>query len=191
MIFVLFSYCFRLLYKVGFLRFRIGSGLIVINLLVITLMLLIVPVLFPESYNTLRFILGLPLMLFSPGYALVAALFPREGGIDALERPAISFGVSIAILALIGLILNCATAGITIENVVYFSAGFYPGGICHCPLAASLHRAYGQVQFTSFLGAAAQVKVQHLRRASLFLVGIYYNVSIGVFWPNLSSLPIG
>ena len=106
------------------MRFRIGSGLIVINLLVIALMLLIVLVPFSESYNALRFILGLPLMFFSPGYALVAALFPREGGIDALERLAISFGVSIAILALIGLILHYTTAGITIENVVYSSSGF-------------------------------------------------------------------
>ena len=105
------------------MRFRIGSGLVALNLLIVALMLVIILAPFPESYNVLRFILGLPLMFFSPGYALMAALFPREGGIDALERLAISFGISIAILALIGLVLH-ATAGITIENVVYFSAGF-------------------------------------------------------------------
>ena len=88
------------------MRFRIGSGLIVLNLLVIVLMLVIILVPFSESHDALRIILALPLMSFSPGYAFIAFFFPREGGIDPFERLAISFGLSIAILALSGLILN-------------------------------------------------------------------------------------
>ena len=106
------------------MRIRIGSGLIALNLLVIALMLLIVLVPFPDSYNALPVVLALPLMFFSPGYALIAALFPREGGIDPFERLAISFGVSIAISALIGLIFYNTATGITIESVVYSTAGF-------------------------------------------------------------------
>jgi uncharacterized membrane protein len=110
--------------EVAFLRFRIGSGLIALNLLVITLMLVIILVPFSESLDALRIILALPIISFSPGYGLVAFLLPREGGIDPLERLAISFGLSIAILAIIGLILNYSPTGITIESVVYSTAGF-------------------------------------------------------------------
>ncbi|MCK4222104.1 MAG: DUF1616 domain-containing protein, partial [Dehalococcoidia bacterium] len=54
----------------------------------------------------LRIVLGLPFLLFSPGYALIAALFPKKGSLDGIERIALSFGLSIAVVPLIGLILN-------------------------------------------------------------------------------------
>lgn len=81
----------------------------------------------------LRIGLGLPFVLFAPGYALVAALFPdagaspgddesrrangpagstREGGIDGLERVALSFGASIAVSPLVGVVLNFTPWGI-------------------------------------------------------------------------------
>ncbi|MFC1847040.1 DUF1616 domain-containing protein, partial [Chloroflexota bacterium] len=94
------------------------------NLLVIALMLVIIFSPSTEPYNVLRIILGLPLMFFTSGYALVALLFPKEEGVDVYERLALSFGLSIAIVALIGLILNSVPAGITIESVVYSTTGF-------------------------------------------------------------------
>jgi len=106
------------------LRFRIGSGLLILNLLVIALMLAIIFAPSSESYNVFRIILGLPLMFFTPGYALIAVLFPKEEGVDVFERLALGFGLSIAIVALIGLILNSTPAGITIESVVYSTTGF-------------------------------------------------------------------
>ena len=106
------------------MRIRIGSGLILLNLLVIALMLVIIFSPSSDSYNALRIILGLPLMFFSPGYALIALLFPREEGVDIFERLALSFGLSIAIVALIGLILNYTPAGITLTSVVYSVTGF-------------------------------------------------------------------
>ena len=72
------------------MRFRIGSGLIVLNLLVIALMLIIIFATSSDSYNVFRIILGLPLMFFTPGYALIAVLFPREEGVDVFERLALS-----------------------------------------------------------------------------------------------------
>jgi len=106
------------------LRIKIGSGLILLNLLVIALVLVVIFSPSSDSYNAFRIILGLPLMFFSPGYALVAVLFPREGGVDVFERLALSFGLSIAIVALTGLILNYTPAGITVESVVYSTTGF-------------------------------------------------------------------
>jgi uncharacterized membrane protein len=60
----------------------------------------------------LRNVLGLPLVLFLPGYTLIAALFPAKSDLDGIERTALSFGLSIAIVPLIGLILNYTPFGI-------------------------------------------------------------------------------
>jgi len=46
------------------------------------------------------------LVLFLPGYSLIAALFPRKDDLDGIERIALSFGLSIAVVPLIGLGLN-------------------------------------------------------------------------------------
>lgn len=65
-----------------------------------------------------RVILALPMVLFFPGYALIAALFPGNGEIDGLERLALSFGLSIAVVPLIGLVLNYTPYGIRLDPVV-------------------------------------------------------------------------
>jgi uncharacterized membrane protein len=87
----------------------------------------------------LRIVLGLPFVLFLPGYAFIAALFPeagegpvedederslRDGGIDGIERVALSFGLSIAISPLIGLVLNFTPWGIRTVPIVVSIGGF-------------------------------------------------------------------
>jgi len=42
----------------------------------------------------IRIILGLPLVLFLPGYSLIATLFSRKDDLDGIERIALSFGLS-------------------------------------------------------------------------------------------------
>jgi uncharacterized membrane protein len=51
-------------------------------------------------------------VLFLPGYALIAALFPAKSDLDGIERTALSFGLSIAVVPLIGLGLNYTPWGI-------------------------------------------------------------------------------
>jgi uncharacterized membrane protein len=91
----------------------------------------------------LRIALGLPLLLFLPGYALVAALFPEAAterpaaelgedenggrthdGIDGIERVALSFGVSIAVVPLLGLVLNFTPFGIRLTPIMVAVSGF-------------------------------------------------------------------
>jgi len=66
----------------------------------------------------LQVILGLPLVLFIPGYALIAALFPAIDELDGIERVALSFGLSIAVVPLIGLGLNYTPWGIRLEPIL-------------------------------------------------------------------------
>jgi uncharacterized membrane protein len=58
------------------------------------------------------------MVLFLPGYALIAALFPRKDDIDGIERVALSFGLSIAVVPLMGLGLNYTPWGIRLVPVV-------------------------------------------------------------------------
>jgi uncharacterized membrane protein len=102
----------------------------VVVLVVLTVLAALVPVV---SETPLRVLLGLPFVLFAPGYVVVAALFPRAGappggsedsanakasdtgdgaGIDSIERVALSVGLSIAAVALTGLVLNATPWGV-------------------------------------------------------------------------------
>lgn len=56
---------------------------------------------------------GLPFILFLPGYALTVPLFLTKYGFDMIEWMALSFGLSIAVVPLIGLCLNYIPWGIT------------------------------------------------------------------------------
>lgn len=83
--------------------------------------LLIAPLVLLNIESAFRLILGLPFLLFIPGYVLVFALFPArktDRGIDTLERIVLSFGLSIAVVPLIGLLLNYTPWGIRLEPIL-------------------------------------------------------------------------
>ncbi len=66
----------------------------------------------------MRIALGLIFVLFLPGYTLVAALFPKRESLDAVQRTALSFGLSIAVVSLIGLIMNYTLWGISLYPIL-------------------------------------------------------------------------
>jgi uncharacterized membrane protein len=118
------------------------------------------------SDSPVRVVVGLAFVLFVPGYAFVAMLFPEAGGppagragqeadtsagaagddgpeetdgnpvpdeavgpagdrgIDGLERVALSFGLSIAVVPLLGLALNFTPFGIRLVPIVVTLGGF-------------------------------------------------------------------
>lgn len=100
---------------------RLGNGLLPLNLAV---WVLVAVILFLPSYDALRITIGIPFVLFFPGYTLVLALFPKKGRIGGVERAGLSLGLSIAIVPLIGLALNYTTWGITVQSVSYSIASF-------------------------------------------------------------------
>src|SRR2546425_7106395 len=87
-------------------------------------------------------LLALLLVLFVPGYILVAALFPSNKELDWIERIALSFGLSIAVVPLLGLLLN-----------------FTPWGIRFAPIVATI------AAFTILVGLAAWWRRMRLREA--------------------------
>ena len=74
--------------------------------------------------GALRILLGLLVFLFFPGYALLSALFPKQGELDGIERAALSLGISIAVVPLLGLALNYTPWGINIYSIFAVTAAF-------------------------------------------------------------------
>ncbi len=93
----------------------------------IALALLLVALVFLAPESTARQILGLVFVLFLPGYAATAALFPENDQIDGIERVALSFGLSIAIVPLIGLGLNFTPWGIRLDPILASVSAFIVG----------------------------------------------------------------
>ncbi|MCW4010281.1 MAG: DUF1616 domain-containing protein [Candidatus Bathyarchaeota archaeon] len=65
-----------------------------------------------------RYILGGVFILFLPGFMLISALYPRGGELDGLEKLALSIGLSLAIVPLVGLMLNYTPWGITLTPIM-------------------------------------------------------------------------
>lgn len=95
---------------------NIPKDLVIVALwTVATILCIYLPVL---DTSPLRVVFGLPMVLFIPGYALIAALFPEKDDLDGIERVALSFGLSIAVVPLIGLALNYTPWGIRLDPIV-------------------------------------------------------------------------
>ncbi len=71
-----------------------------------------------------RIVIGLPFILFFPGYALIATLFPEKKTLDLIERIALSFGLSIAVVPLIGFGLNYTPFGIRLDPILWSLIAF-------------------------------------------------------------------
>jgi len=98
------------------LKVRIRNGLL-LNLVGLGVMVF---VLFLPS-STLQVVLGLPFLLFFPGYALLLPLFPKRESINGTERVALSLALSIVVIPLLGFILNYTPWGIRTEPIVFSS----------------------------------------------------------------------
>ena len=69
-------------------------------------------------FVALRWVLGSVFVLFIPGYVTVEALFPKGRELDAIERFALSVGLSLALVPLVGLLLNYTPWGIRLTPIV-------------------------------------------------------------------------
>lgn len=92
--------------------------IILVILFTVLCMISIVTPLLNET--PIRTILGLSLILFMSGYSVISFLFPKKTDLDIIERIAFSFGLSIAITVLIGLVLNYTPFGIRLMPAIIF-----------------------------------------------------------------------
>ncbi|MDG6257108.1 MAG: DUF1616 domain-containing protein [Methanomicrobiaceae archaeon] len=93
-------------------------------LLLLTVGALIVMYMPLVNETALRVLFTIPLILFIPGYALISLLFPLKEQINPLERFILAVGMSFALAALIGLMLNYTPWGIRLETVSAALCGF-------------------------------------------------------------------
>lgn len=91
--------------------------------LIMALTLLMVPVAVFAT-GVFRVVLAVAFLVFFPGYTLVAALFPRKDSLDSAERLALSLVLSIAVVPLMGLVLNFTPWGIRTYPIVGTVSGF-------------------------------------------------------------------
>jgi uncharacterized membrane protein len=110
-----------------------------------TIALLVAILLAPN--NPSRVVLGLPFVLFFPGYVLIAALYPRRNDLDGVERFALSLGLSLAVVPLIGLALNYTPWGIRLTPILVSLALFI--AVCS---AAAVRRRLRQSAAERFAG---------------------------------------
>jgi uncharacterized membrane protein/LysM repeat protein len=96
-----------------------------LSILGLSFVLIVIIYLLPTS--ALRIILGAPFVLFFPGYTLVAALFPGKDDIEGIERLGLSLGLSVAVLPLMGLVLNYTPFGITLLTTLISATSFMAG----------------------------------------------------------------
>jgi uncharacterized membrane protein len=84
---------------------------------VLSLVLIMVIYALPDS--ALRIVIGLPFILFFPGYSALSVLFPESKDLEIIERVALSFGLSIAISPLVGFGLNYTPFGIRLAPILF------------------------------------------------------------------------
>ena len=71
----------------------------------------------PLALQILRAVFGLLYVLFIPGYCLQAFAMPSRAELDGKERLALSFGLSLALIPALALILDRLPWGITLASV--------------------------------------------------------------------------
>ena len=116
--------------KITHKKTAIEIALVFFTLLLVSFLLVLFTKLsYPEAF---RIVFGSVYVLFLPGFVMSFAFFPlKQKSIDGIERIAISFALSIAVvplavfyLNLIGLRINLINSFFTILGIIIISFGF-------------------------------------------------------------------
>lgn len=105
--------------KIGFISYLLGKESLWFQLISILLIITLLSVFYVHEFPFLylRYVLGSLFVLLFPGFALIEALYPRGDELEPLERLALSIGLSLALVPLVGLILNYTPWGIRLTPV--------------------------------------------------------------------------
>lgn len=132
-----------------------------VAIIVLTVLTVLAVVLPGVRETPIRLVLGLPLVLFLPGYAFVAALFPEAGnsptesessgirggrGIDTVNRIGLSLVLSVSIVPLIGLTVNFTPWNIDLKSMLISVSGFTI--VCTIVAVRRRHRIPPEARFS-------------------------------------------
>ena len=150
---------------------RIDNRIVLILIAAVTLLV------FPAvAFTTglLRIVFSFLFVIFFPGYTLLSALFPKSGGLSTIERVALSSGISIAVVSLIGFILNVTPWGIRLDPILLSVAAF----ILLCSAAGIIRQQSlpGKLRF----GIVLNINWSGWKELSRLTKGLYISGLIGV-----------
>lgn len=94
------------------LKRRLEPDLLLLDILT----LLVVPGVFAFPDSWLRYVIGIPFLLFFPGYMLVAVVFPTRDRPSGTTRVALSVGFSVVLMVFSGLLLGVTIWGISLTS---------------------------------------------------------------------------
>lgn len=90
---------------------------VLLGIFVLTLVLFIFTYLVP--LQLLRVLLGIPFLLFFPGFVLLTVIAPERDDMSTTDRIVLSLVLSIVADSFIGFILHYTASGITLESVLF------------------------------------------------------------------------
>lgn len=99
-----------------------NSDIIFVILLTFLCMIFVITPLLNE--NPIKIIFELFLILFLPGYSLMALIFPKKDDLGIVERIALSFGLSVVLFPLMIFILNYTPFGINPIPIILTISAF-------------------------------------------------------------------
>jgi uncharacterized membrane protein len=153
---------------------------------------MLIPISQMDTGDPLRIVLGLPFIVFIPGYILVSALFPTkktERGLNIVERVALGIGLSLIIVALIGVGLNYTPIGIQ-----PISSSFFLGLFTICIGAIAIYRWFKTApddRFTPFLHVSLKKPEDTIDKALIVILIVVIIITLATFvYVAITSKPV-
>lgn len=103
--------------KIEYLKNRSTNNLDLIFIPLLVILAIIFVLVPPFNQGFLRIVFALPLIIFLPGYMLIAIMFPKRGELSSIERFTFSIGFSIAITVFGGFGLNYTRWGFKSDSI--------------------------------------------------------------------------
>jgi uncharacterized membrane protein len=129
-------------------------------------------------FSLLRVVLGLFILLFLPGFTLSLLFFPNWKTLEGYERIAISVGLSIALLILMGYALNITPWGMQVESILASLGTVIIGGLI-----------YYRVQYTNGRHELLAEIRHRISRQYIIALSIVVSIVFGLSW--LAMTPPG
>lgn len=149
---------------------RFWKNLDLLGLCLIAVGTSLIALFWPDWSSPLRVVLGLAITLVAPGYALTAALLPGRYDIDGVERLALSVGLSVACIPLLGLLFTTTPWGIRLLPMAL--------GLATFTLLASFVALYRRRQLVPSLRFFDHAAVRRKGWGLLLLIGISFGATV-------------